>query len=374
MLPPPSPSQTAFDIAIVGAGPVGLAIAAELARSELSVIVLDKRPPLDQDTLRPQMLVAREGDLGNLASVGVDLSMFSRIQTMCRSQHPDDELECGGIDLGDDSQITRDLVELASQKPAALVPIGDLQRALAKIAAIRGATIAYALEVESIRRHAHRSSLTFAFGYSLTAKLVILATGAARSLVSATPITRASQRMIAGVFATTNEPPTWTRFPVHVRGFARPARATVLTTESSGTAVLVTTPRPRISDDELHTCFDAVCKRTDLTGESFLAPPRPFVTTVSSVHRRVLAGDRRAPIVIAGDAAQTGHVFTGQTCFMNLALGLALAKDIVRTRAFVNDRPSDVMPALERYEKASVLGATLLAELSNPHLTYADVE
>src|SRR5262245_8530539 len=63
-----------FDVAIIGAGPVGLALAIELARLELSTLVVDRRPPPAQDThLRPQLLVARAGDLANLAHLGVDV-------------------------------------------------------------------------------------------------------------------------------------------------------------------------------------------------------------------------------------------------------------------------------------------------------------
>jgi len=51
---------TYVDVAIIGAGPVGLAIAIELARLDLTTLVVDRRPPPAEDTgLRPQLLVAR---------------------------------------------------------------------------------------------------------------------------------------------------------------------------------------------------------------------------------------------------------------------------------------------------------------------------
>ncbi len=74
---PPSftlPTNRTFDVAIVGAGPVGLAIAIELSQLGLAVVVLDRRPPLEQDTRAPpQLLVARIGDLAHLAQLGVDV-------------------------------------------------------------------------------------------------------------------------------------------------------------------------------------------------------------------------------------------------------------------------------------------------------------
>ena len=39
-----------FDVAIIGAGPVGLALAIETARSGLTTLVVDRRPPLTEDT------------------------------------------------------------------------------------------------------------------------------------------------------------------------------------------------------------------------------------------------------------------------------------------------------------------------------------
>jgi 2-polyprenyl-6-methoxyphenol hydroxylase-like FAD-dependent oxidoreductase len=59
---PPSfnPQLRDYDVAIVGAGPVGLAIAIELSQLGLAVVVLDRRPPLTQDTkARPQLLADR---------------------------------------------------------------------------------------------------------------------------------------------------------------------------------------------------------------------------------------------------------------------------------------------------------------------------
>jgi 2-polyprenyl-6-methoxyphenol hydroxylase-like FAD-dependent oxidoreductase len=74
MEPPLTPQLREHDVAIVGAGPVGLAIAIELARLGLDVLVLDRRPPLARDArARPQLLVARSGDLAHLARLGVDV-------------------------------------------------------------------------------------------------------------------------------------------------------------------------------------------------------------------------------------------------------------------------------------------------------------
>ena len=78
-----------FDVAIIGAGPVGLALAIELARQELAVLVIDRRPPPELDPrLRPQLLVAREGDLANLDHLGVDMMYRARIPTLNQALRP----------------------------------------------------------------------------------------------------------------------------------------------------------------------------------------------------------------------------------------------------------------------------------------------
>jgi hypothetical protein len=86
--------------------------------------------------------------------------------------------------------------------------------------------------------------------------------------------------------------------------------------------------------------------------------------------RHFIAGDGRAPIVIAGDAAQTGHVFSGQTCFINVALALGLCDQLRRARASLVDRKVNaptLMNALTHYGTQSGLGAELLARASRRH-------
>ncbi|HEV7559787.1 MAG TPA: FAD-dependent oxidoreductase [Kofleriaceae bacterium] len=354
------------DVAIIGAGPVGLAMAIELSRRVDSVVVVDRRPPPELDTLRPQMLVARPGDLANLKRLGVDRSITSILTKRCQNDPDTGDLACASLPAMAKPARAIDLVELASQPPVALVPIGRLQQALLVIARLRRVEVIYDFDAVRLRRHARNTTIdgqkgTSAAGVTVRAKLVVIATGAARALVREPAMVGASQRMIAGVFAWGVDS-TWTRFNVAVRGFARPALATVLQTPSTGTAVIVGTPVTMPSDEQLHGCFATAAVERALGGAPLLAPPRPFLTTVSSVARRVLANDGRAPVVIAGDAAQTGHVFTGQTCFINIALAMELCRDL---GDFTRDsQKGHVKWALSRYERASDVGAAILARAS----------
>ena len=349
------------DVAIIGAGPVGLAMAIELSRRVDSVVIVDRRPPPELDTLRPQMLVARPGDLANLKRLGVDLSVTSILTKRCENDPVTSDLACRTLPAMAKPARAIDLAELASQSPVALVPIGRLQQALLVIARLRRVDVIYDFDAVRLRRHARNTTINSAGGATIRAKLVVIATGAARALVREPAMVGASQRMIAGVFAW-GVASTWTRFDVAVRGFARPALATVLQTPSTGTAVIVGTPVTTPSDEQLHSCFATAAVERALGGAPLLAPPRPFVTTVSSVARRVLANDGRAPVVIAGDAAQTGHVFTGQTCFINIALAMELCRDL---GDFTRDsQKAHVKWALSRYERASDVGAAILARAS----------
>src|SRR6188474_1274421 len=82
--------RSEVDVLIVGAGPVGLAIAIELAKLDLTIRVVDRRPPLDVDSgVRPQLLVAREADLANLAHLGIALDdprIVSPIASRCSGE------------------------------------------------------------------------------------------------------------------------------------------------------------------------------------------------------------------------------------------------------------------------------------------------
>jgi hypothetical protein len=76
--------------------------------------------------------------------------------------------------------------------------------------------------------------------------------------------------------------------------------------------------------------------------------------------------------VIAGDAAQTGHVFSGQTCFINIALARDLAAEVGKARGSIQDRAvnaPELLAALRRYDAQSAIGAAILARNSQRHVT-----
>jgi hypothetical protein len=62
-------------------------------------------------------------------------------------------------------------------------------------------------------------------------------------------------------------------------------------------------------------------------------------------------------------------VFTGQSCFVNLELGLALVTELARARSAVVDGAVNapaLLHALARYESRSAVGADVLARASRP--------
>ena len=174
-----------YDVAVIGAGPVGLAIAIELARLELSVLVVDRREE-DDVAVRPQLLVARAGDLANLEHLGVPIHDPWTVTRL--AQRVETDLASGTVVRGDvdppDAAPVQDLRTLASQPPIALVPIGRRQDALLHRAAISSVTTRYGCTVTRLRRHARYVSITCDDGSAVRATIAIIATGAARPLIS----------------------------------------------------------------------------------------------------------------------------------------------------------------------------------------------
>ena len=365
-----------FDVAIIGAGPVGLALAVELAGHGFATLVVDRRPSPAQDHLRPQVLVARPGDLANLAALGVNVwdgNVVSMLSTFCMTDLISRRTVCAEVAVRDSVPPSVPLAELSAQLPLALVPIGRLQQALLARALELGATVVYGCDVTRLRRHAHDVSIGCADGSYQRAALAVIATGASRSLANVVQVARPTTdgaTMIGAVFATARHRARWLRAELMVQGFVRPVRCTLLQTPDAGTALLVDPQVEHPTPSQLTRCFAAVARVHGLGGD-YLVEPQPFVTAVTSAPRRFVAGDGRAPVVLAGDAAQTGHVFTGQTCFVNIALARVLAEALWDARAPILERrpnASLLLASLLRYKRASVHGEQLLATASQRHL------
>nr|MBA2543017.1 FAD-dependent oxidoreductase [Deltaproteobacteria bacterium] len=236
-----------YDVAIVGAGPVGLAMAIELSRLGLAVLVLDRRPPIERDTrARPQLLVARTGDLAHLAQLGVDVRDDKLVSLLAVRTERD--LSSGTIVSGELRALPTwydrapDLLALAAQPPIALVPIAKLQQALLARAIDLGAEVRYGCDVTRLRRHAREVSLVCAEGQSARAlphralharaTMAVVATGAARPLITSLLREPASvlpeQRLIAGVFAIGGDRGRWVRVEIPVPGHPESVRCTLL--------------------------------------------------------------------------------------------------------------------------------------------------
>ena len=368
-----------FDVAIIGAGPVGLSIAIELARLDLTTLVVDRRPPPEEDTgLRPQLLVARLGDLANLDYLGVDIrdpQIVTLLASRCEADLSTGRTIQGGVaTLRSVPPQTSNLWELAAQPPRALMQIGRLQQVLLERALQHGAVVHYGCEVTRVRRHARFASLVCADGTSLRAALVVIATGAARSLAKELlrgecEVELPEQRIVGALYAGGSDEGRWIRVELPVPGLERLARATILHTTEAGTGVLVSAPG-QPSNELLHHAFTVAAREHGLAGVPFLVEPQIFATAVTAMTRRTIAGDARAPIVIAGDAAQTGHVFTGQTCFVNLALAVRLASELRHARKVIAQRKlgdATILRVLAGYETQSQIGAAILSRSSQRH-------
>lgn len=364
-----------YDVVVVGAGPVGLAVASELARMGFDVLVLDRRPPLHDDPKRrPQLLVARRGDLAGLHHLGVDIFDDSLVCQLAEREHGRPATgwsSCVEVEpIEHVPELPRHVSRLAGQSPVALIPIGALQQALLARAQHHGAEVRYRRSVTRVLRHARAASVRLDGGAPVRAKLVVIATGAARSLVGVEPNAATTRQMIGGVFDVTGDYGRWLRLEVPVRGYRAPVRCTMLQTDhesGAGTALLVDAPKGvDPTTTQLQRFFVEAANECGLSGNDYLVAPQPFGTAVTSVDRRVISDDNRAPVVIVGDAAQTGHVFSGMNCFVNLSLAIELCRLLEKRSGDL--RPSTVRERLSSYEIQSRIGAGILHEVSQEHV------
>lgn len=287
------------------------------------VVVLDRR---DEGVARPQLLVARPGDLARLASLGLDIGDADLVAPIAVRSGRDRITDRRG-----DAEVDPRLVEepeastiydLAFERPVALIAIERLQAALAAEARARGVEFRYNAEVSRVRRHARCSSVDAGEG-SVRGRLVCLATGAAGHLVPPA-LARAERsgpasKLIAGVIDRRVDRGRWMRTELDTAGGR--LRCVLLGSITAGVALLVEAPdvhHPSVR--QLERCFRIARRHHGLDGARYAIRPQVFETGARALVRRVIAGDNRAPMLIAGDAAQSGHVFSGLTCFVNVAI------------------------------------------------------
>lgn len=145
----------------------------------------------------------------------------------------------------------------------------------------------------------------------------------------------------------------------------------MLQTTSAGTALLVD---PQLAQnatpEQMQQHYDAAARVLGLEGAPCIVKPQIFSTALTTMHTRFIGLDGRAPILVAGDAAQTGHVFSGQTCFVNLALALRLCEELRHAKRALAERKindASITRALGRYNAQSEIGAAILARSSARH-------
>jgi 2-polyprenyl-6-methoxyphenol hydroxylase-like FAD-dependent oxidoreductase len=364
---------------------VGLAIAIELARAGLDVLLVDRRPEEDAH-VRPQLLVARAGDLANLSHLGVDIydeDIVTMLEMRVERDYASGTMVRGEVAPQGTPAPAQDLWTLASQPPLALVPIGRLQEVLRARSEELAVTMRYGCHVTRLRRHARYVSITYdrsasgscADGSTARAAIAIVATGAARSLIDtvrgfAAPAQTTSARMIAALFAANADRGRWVRVELPVIGNELPSRCTFLQTRSVS-ALLVDPQLPQnASAEQIGHTFDAAARAHGVDGAPCIVKPLVFSTALTTMHTRFVGLDGRAPILVAGDAAQTGHVFSGQTCFVNIALALRLSEELrLAKHALANRKTHDasIAKALGRYNAQSEIGAAILARSSARH-------
>ncbi|MCA9664640.1 MAG: FAD-dependent oxidoreductase [Myxococcales bacterium] len=330
-----------FDVVVVGAGPVGLALALALGRRSLhNIAVIDKRPPPTEDrSLRPQLLVARRADLGNLAWLGVlderllrtlslieERIVYDPFAVDTRVTKVDATRTLADIELEATWGDRRGIGTLLSQPPAALLPIGSLQLSLYEaLAALDNVQCFYGVEATRLRRHVRQVSVELADAPPLRARLAIVATGSRRDLLDDVGFVfrddGETRRVVAGLYARESDVVRWTRTERPWR--PHPTVRTMLLEARRLTALLCEMP-PGVAQKREASVFRGVAAQLGLADAPDLGPSG-FDVRSGAVRSPVIVGDGRAPVIALGDAALTSHVFSGSVGFVNLALALELA-------------------------------------------------
>jgi len=165
--------NTKFDVAVVGGGPVGAALAIALARGGLQVAVIEGREPVlpENNQWDSRVYAVSPGSLHFLASVGARQGIDeNRVAPIASMQV-----------WGDDghANIEFDAMEAGRDNLGCIVEAGRLQFSLWNVLLEEpNVTVHCPARCESLALHTSGAQLTFADGQTIEADLVIGADGA----------------------------------------------------------------------------------------------------------------------------------------------------------------------------------------------------
>lgn len=341
-----------FEVVIVGAGVVGLSVAALLAQRDigkqlrLTLIDANQRPTYQADaavTLRVSAIATGSADL--LDSIGAWPAAVQ--QQACAYDGMRVWDESSTVDSGD--ALHFDAAEFAVPHLGFIVENVLLQDAILKVLDKQDVNLVFDAAIESLQANDDGHQLTLADGRKFAADLVIGADGASSVVRTSVGIETNDWDYEQAAFVTHLQPETvhghiaWQRFlrsgPLGMLPLAD-GRISVVwsTTEEQADWAM------SANDEELGR---ALTEASDhVLGSLAVAAPRA-VFPLRAKHAKDYV---KAGVALLGDAAHAVHPLAGQGANLGLQDAAALA-DAVCTALQNGEHPGD-RPVLRRYERA----------------------
>lgn len=338
--------ESAYDVAIVGAGIVGLTLAAALAQANCRVAIIDARQPTltwDADAWDARVCALHPASVRYLTSLSVWSSITPTSRTPIDAMQVWDALGGGAIQFSA-AEAGLPTLGFIVENRALIQALMTQLRTQQNVSWWLGETPA------SLTTSPQAASLTLASGTCVRAALLVGADGArswVRDQIPAGLATRAYVHHAIIAVITTEKPhqlTAWQSFkpdgPLGVLPLSHPHRAAI-----------VWSVRPEQADALM--CLDEAGFNRALTngldgrlGALALCTPRQVIPLVA----RSVKHDVQARLALIGDAAHTIHPLAGQ----GANLGLMDVKQLAQTLIAARDLDRDIgsLRVLRQYARA----------------------
>ncbi|MES2356664.1 MAG: UbiH/UbiF family hydroxylase [Pseudomonadota bacterium] len=335
--------NTKFDVAIVGGGPVGAALAIAIARGGLQVIVVEGREPTLPDNAQwdARVYAMSPGSLDFIAGLGASQCIDEeRIAAIASMQV-----------WGDDGKasIEFDAMEAGRDNLGCIMEAGRLQTALWNVLLKESnVTLRCPARCESLALHASGTQLGFTDGQTIEADLVIGADGADSWVRSASGF-EAKTKPYGQVGVVANFLTERPHGHVARQWFQKDGVLAWLPLPGNRMSI-VWSAQTSLAEELLALDANAFCNRVTEAGKGILGklelitPPASFPLRLVELAHTVKRG-----VALVGDAAHVVHPLAGQGVNLGLRDAQKLAQVLLSRN--INEHLGE-LAVLRRYERA----------------------